>query len=92
MSITTDMPALTVTEHGERVRLSLGGFAHGDGASLQEAADDLIGSVLRLALALREGGFRSPCGLRPDLDTLNFLSELAEIAATGGDIRARVFA
>jgi len=85
------MPALTVTEHGERVRLSLGGFAQGDGASLQEAADDLVCSILRLALAIREGGFRAPCELRPDLDTMNFLYELGEIAAAGGDIRTRLF-
>jgi len=86
------MPALTVTEHGERVRLSLGGFAHGDGASLQEAADDLVCSILRVVWAFRSSGFRVSRELCPDVDTMNFLHELGEIAAGGGDIRTRVFA
>jgi hypothetical protein len=85
------MPALTITEHGERVRLNLGGLAHGEGMSLQEAADDLVCSVLRLVMAVRSSGFRVPCELRPDLETMDILYELGEIAATGGDIRSRLF-
>ena len=52
------MPELTITENGGRVRLNLGGFAQGEGSSLQEAADDLVGSILRLVMALRSSGFR----------------------------------
>lgn len=85
------MPALTITELGERVRLSLGGLAHGEGASLQDAADDLIRSILRLVLALRANGFGVSRELCPDIDTMNYLHELGEIAAAGGDIRAHVF-
>ena len=85
------MPALTITEHGERVRLSLGGLAHGEGSSLQEAADDLVCSVLRLVMAVRSSGFRAPSELRPDFETMNILHELGEIAAAGGDIRSRLF-
>lgn len=85
------MPALTVTELGGQVRLSLGGFAHGEGACLQEAADDLIRSVLRLVMAFRSSGFRAAPEFRPDLETMDFLYELGEIAAAGGDIRSRVF-
>jgi hypothetical protein len=85
------MPALTITELGDRVRLSLGGLAHGEGASLQDAADDLVRSILRLVLALRSNGFGVSRELCPDLDTMSYLHELGEIAAAGGDIRAHVF-
>ena len=86
------MPALAITEAGGRVRLNLGGFAHGEGSSLQEAADELIRHLLELVLAFRSSGCSASRDLRPDLETLNFLQELVEIAAAGGDIRARVFA
>jgi hypothetical protein len=86
------MPALTITETGGRVRLALGGFAHGEGSSLQDAADDLVSSILRLVTAFRASGFKACGEFRPDLETMNFLHELGEVAAAGGDIRARVFA
>jgi hypothetical protein len=82
---------LTVVEHGGRVQLDLGGFARGEGGSLQEAADDLICSILRLVMAFRAAGFRASSEFRPDLETMNYLYELGEIAAAGGDIRSRVF-
>jgi hypothetical protein len=85
------MPALTVTENGGLVCLQLGGFARGKGASLQEAADDLIHSILGVLMAIRSSGFSACRELQPDLDTLNFFYELGEIAASGGDIRGRVF-
>ena len=86
------MPELTITENGERVRLNLGGFAQGEGSSLQEAADDLVCSILRLEMALRSRGFRACPEARPDLEMMNFLHELGDVAAAGGDIRSRVFA
>jgi hypothetical protein len=86
------MPALTLTEAGGCVRLNLGGFAHGQGSSLQEAADELICSILRVVMAFRSSGFRASCEVHPDFETMNFLYELGEIAAAGGDIRSRVFA
>jgi hypothetical protein len=89
--ISRTMPALNVTETGGRVRLNLGGFAHGEGSSLQEAADELIRQLLELALAFRSSGCSASRRLRQDLETMNFLQELGEIAAAGGDIRARVF-
>ncbi len=85
------MPALSLTEAGGRVRLDLGGFAHGEGSSLQEAADELIGRILELAMALRSSGCRASRELSPDLESMKFLHELGEIAAAGGDIRMRVF-
>jgi hypothetical protein len=86
------MPALTVTELEGRVRLTLGGLATGHGASLQEAADDLICAILRLVMAFRATGFRVTSEFRLDLEAMNFIYELDEIAAAGGDIRSRVFA
>lgn len=91
MSGVPAMPALTVTENGDLVRLQLGGFACGCGASLQEAADDLIHSVLSVVMAIRSSGFAACRELPPDLDAVNFLYELGELAASGGDIRERVF-
>jgi hypothetical protein len=85
------MPALNITEAGGRICLNLGGFAQGEGTSLQEAADELIRRILELAMALRSSGCRASRELCPDLESMNFLHELGEIAAAGGDIRERVF-
>ena len=51
----------------------------------------LILRILDLALAFRSSGCAASRELRPDLATMNFLHELADVAARGGDIRARVF-
>jgi hypothetical protein len=83
--------AVTITEIDGRVRLDLGGLARGEGRSLQEAADALIRRTLELALAYRASGFRACSEVRLDLETLSFLHEVADIAAQGGDIRARLF-
>jgi hypothetical protein len=85
------MPALTIKERGEKVLLSLGGFAHGEGVSMQDAADSLVCSILGLVMAFRSTGFMGCSELRVDLETMNFLHELGEVAAAGGDIRARIF-
>jgi hypothetical protein len=85
-------PLEAVRTHG-RCRLRLRGCAHGDGDTLQEAADALVARLLILAMACRNGsGFRPASELGPpDLRLLDFIYELSEIAATGGDIRERVF-
>ena len=85
------MPSLTVTERSGSVCLQLGGVARGEGTTLQEAADDLIRRLLALAIAFRSSGFKVPGELGPDFETMDLLYELGEIAAGGGDIRARVF-
>jgi hypothetical protein len=83
---------LTVQELPGRVRLRLGGLAHGDGSTLQDAADDLVQRLLTYAMALRASGFRtSPVLGPPDLAAMELLSELGEIAAGGGDVRRRLF-
>jgi hypothetical protein len=86
------MHALTVTENGGRVRLSLGGFVHGEGTSLQDAADDLISSILRLVMAFRSSGFKVCSEVPADLEMMNFLYEMGDVAAAGGDIRSHIFA
>jgi hypothetical protein len=88
---TTPMPSLTVTESGGRVHLHLGGFVGGDGMSLQEAADDLMGKLLALVLGVRSGGFSVSREVALDLDAMNYLAELGEFIAAGGDIRTRLF-
>jgi hypothetical protein len=85
------MLALKITEADGRVCLDLGGFAQGEGPSLQEAADELVRRLLELALVFRSKGCQTSREVRPDLDTMNFLHELGEIAAAGGDIREWVF-
>jgi hypothetical protein len=86
-------PVLTVRDVAGRCRLCLGGHVHGEGATLQEAADDLVRRLLALAMALRSGaGFRvSPEVPGVDLRWFEFLYELGAIAARGEDIRERVF-
>ena len=83
---------LTVQESPGRVRLRLGSLAHGDGATLQDAADDLVQRLLTYAMAFRANGMRPPLELGPpDLAAMDFLYQLGEIAAVGGDIRSRLF-
>jgi hypothetical protein len=89
--MSSDRPALVVREHAAGVRLHLGSVAHGDGPSLQEAADDLVRRVLALGRALRTTGFAVSTELPCDMAALSLLSELDEIAAAGGDVRTRLF-
>jgi hypothetical protein len=86
-------PPLEVRQVAGRVRLLLGSVAYGEGATLQEAADDLVARVLVLVMAFRSGGIGpvSGEGPPPDLAMLDFLYELGEIAAADGDIRERLF-
>ena len=89
--MSSDRPALVVSEHAAGVRLHLGSVAHGDGPSLQEAADNLLRRVLAIGRALRTSGFSVSTELPYDVAALSLLSELDEIAAAGGDVRARLF-
>jgi hypothetical protein len=84
-------PPLWITEIGDRVRLGIAGFGYAEGQTLQEAADGLVSKMLTIALALRAGGmgsFTSACP--PDAAQLEFLWELGELAAAGGDLRERL--
>ena len=86
-------PTLEVRQVAGRVRLLLGQLAYGDGATLQEAADDLVVRVLVLAMAFRSSGIGPASSESPSLDlaVLEFLYELGETASRGGDIRDRLF-
>jgi hypothetical protein len=85
-------PTLRVDESADRVRLSLDGLFSAEGATLQEAADELVRKTLVTLLAFRARGV-SGLGVvcRPDMQLATFLWEVGEIAATGGDIRERLF-
>ena len=89
--MSSDRPALVVSEHGAGVRLHLGSVAHGDGPSLQEAADDLVRRVLAIGRALRTSGFAASTELACDMAAMSLLCELDEISAAGGDVRSRLF-
>jgi hypothetical protein len=86
-------PPLEVRLVAGRVRLLLGELAYGEGATLQEAADDLVARVLALVMAFRSSGIgplSSEVSL-PDPALLTYLYQLGETAAAGGDIRQRLF-
>jgi hypothetical protein len=85
------VPTLRIRESNGYVRLSLGDV-YGDGATLQDAADALVRRLLSVAITFRAGGMRISAELGPpDLRWHEFIYELGEIAAAGGDIRLRVF-
>jgi hypothetical protein len=88
----TANPRLEMSEAGGCVRLRLVGLAEAEGATLQEAADDLVRRVLLIAIAFRSSGIgpvSSECPL--DIALLDFVLELGEIAARDRDIRPRLF-
>jgi hypothetical protein len=85
-------PAFQVDDLPGGCRLTLVGLACGQGATLQEAADDLIARLLTLVICARASGLRAPPELGPpDHRLLEFVWELSELAARGEDIRERVF-
>ena len=88
------MPPLRLTEVGRRCRLWIRGCAHGDGATLQEAADDLVRRVLGLlrscARVRSAAGVDRPAAAGPP-SRRACMHEVAQIAAGGGDIRERLF-
>jgi hypothetical protein len=86
------VPALHLSDSGDRCRLSLNGWAYGDGSTLQAAADDLLARLLDIGLSMRASGFSVPPELgAPDRECLDYFWRLGELAARGGDIRAFVF-
>ena len=53
-------PALRISETDGRVRLGLDGFGDVEGATLQDAADELVAHLLHVAMALRADGIAHP--------------------------------
>jgi hypothetical protein len=85
-------PSLQVHEHAGRCRLVLSGVAHGDGVTLQEAADDLVARLLNVVLYVRSNGLSHAPDLGPpDSRVMDFLWELGRYAADGRDLRDRLF-
>jgi hypothetical protein len=85
-------PPLSVREHAGRCRLVLAGVTHGDGPTLQRAADDLVARLLNLALCVRANGVPHPPDLgRLDPKVVEFLWALSNDAANGRDLRDRLF-
>lgn len=84
-------PPLHLHETAGQLRLSLGGWAHGHGQTLQEAADDLVGRLLHVVMCVRESGLTFTSTAPHDLAWLEFLWELGDLAQRGDDIRPRVF-
>ena len=85
-------PDLRLDARAGRCRLTLVGVTYGNGDSLQEAGNDLLVRLHDLAVALRAGTYRAAGDVAgPDPRVLDFLWELGEITARGGDIRGRVF-
>lgn len=86
------VPALHIFEAGDRVRLGLDGFSYVEGTTLQDAADELVAQAFRIAMAVRSGAvgplYSESC---PDPAVLDFVLELGETAARGGDIRELLF-
>lgn len=85
-------PPLSLRESAGRCHLTLAGLTYGVGFSLQEAADDLIARLVGIALGARSSGYRHATELGPpDVNLVEFISEVGDIAARGDDIRPRVF-
>jgi hypothetical protein len=85
-------PTLRVSEIGGRVRLGLDGFGEVEGDTLQEAADELVARLLSIAIVVRSGGVGPLCSeCCPDLAVLDFVWQLGELAAAGGDPRELLF-
>lgn len=85
-------PQLRLHTRDDRCELQLVGVTYGVGHTMQEAGNDLLARLFDVAAAVRSGPPRTSSELgMPDPRVLAFLWEIAEIAARGGDIRARVF-
>ena len=85
-------PTLRIKEVDGRVRLGFDGFGDVEGASLQEAREELVAHLLRVAMALRADGVGPICSeCSPDAALLEFVWELGEMAATGNDPRELLF-
>lgn len=84
-------PELEFHAENGQCRLSLVGVTYGKGESLQEASNDLMVRLFDLAVAFRDGRHRMSVDAAAQRDHISeFLREIGEIAASGGDIRGRV--
>jgi hypothetical protein len=85
-------PELRLDARAGRCRLTLIGVTYGNGATLQEAGNDLLVRLHDLAVGMRRGAYRPIAEAGgADLRVTGFLWEIGEITARGGDLRTRVF-
>ena len=85
-------PPLRLDERSDGCRLTLVGLTHGDGGTLQAAADDLVAKLLSLVMSWRNARLSFSSEVPPpDPRLLEFLWELGDLAGRGEDIRPRVF-
>src|SRR5215470_13048757 len=85
-------PQLRLHAREGRCELQLVGVTYGIGRTMQEAGNNLLARLFDVATAFRSGPNRTSSELGvPDPRVMAFLWEIGEIAARGGDIRARVF-
>jgi hypothetical protein len=81
-----------VRESDDRCQLSLGGSVCGHGTTLQEAADDLVERILVMVMCIRSTGLTATAEAGAvDVRWLDYLWQLGELAANGGDIRTHLF-
>jgi len=74
------------------VRLGVDGFGDVEGDTLQEAADALVARLVSIAMVIRSGGVGPLCSeCCPDVALLDFVWQLGEVAAAGGDPRELLF-
>ena len=79
-------PGLRIAEVDGRVRLGLEGFGDVEGATLQDAADELVSYLLGVAQAFRTSGigpFYTECA--PDPRLMEFVWAFGEQAESGAD-------
>jgi hypothetical protein len=85
------IPTLSLAETESGCRLSLHDKIHGEGPTLQTAADQLVARVLDVALAVRKcSTYWSPQFAARDEEWMEFLYDLGAVAAQGGDARTCV--
>jgi hypothetical protein len=81
-------PAMTLRERDGRCRLALCGLTHGEGVTLQEAADDLVARLLAIAQAACSGGMAFSSDLHPpDRDVMAFLRDVAGLSGEREELR-----
>jgi hypothetical protein len=82
------MPPLLLSEDGSRCRLWLGSWLHGEGETLQDAADDLIEQVAVVGRSFRLHGLpQASVTGTADHRWMEFFSHVGEMVERGEDIR-----
>jgi hypothetical protein len=85
------IPDLTLQDRDGRCRLALAGLTYGDGTTLQQAADELVARVVRMAIAVRQGDLAFSSAVRaPEPHVMTFLQDLAGRAVDADQIRQHI--